>query len=514
MIGDDNDDEFIFNESKARELVYFLLKNDISIYRKLIPEIKSLDSEAFENLFKGIPFKDIDNKNGFDYKVKNKKEFAKLLDKFDNFFIILDEWYKNKNNYKYLKDLWVRYISIENLKYKDEKSLEIYLNSNSIDYKNWPDNIKKEFKQLMSGTDKTRIFEVKDFMDDKFTQINCILEELIVFRDSIKNACPEGKIYAKNAQKIITNILSTVSIPLGISSKYGLAAIDEKEIRAAGKLISERCNLSLERGNELVKEILTKIEGNTTTTNYGIINRETNKFYENCNIKVTKDKIDNLNIGQKAKAFLKCKAVCGLHCALSFLNLGWSIYELTQTYKGFEKVKICELKLKEIIRQFHIHRKEIGILPDDFHEAAQRIKNVLEKIRGDQKKLKELMEEIIENIRIQDSQKNKSIIGIVTSGVLGAFGIVGSVITYNGVSLVYGISTLANVISAIGHASNLCMSIKIIEGFNNVLNKAMEEEKKIQEEIDKLINDLTLRIEQEPKFDLSESLASVSTISI
>ena len=80
--------------------------------------------------------------------------------------------------------------------------------------------------------------------------------------------------------------------------------------------------------------------------------------------------------------------------------------------------------------------------------------------------------------------------------------------------MVYGISTLANVISAIGHASNLCMSIKIIEGFNNVLNKAMEEEKKIQEEIDKLINDLTLRIEQEPKFDLSESLASVSTISI
>ena len=39
------DDEYIFIESKARELVYFLLKNDIIIYRKLIPEIKRLDSE-------------------------------------------------------------------------------------------------------------------------------------------------------------------------------------------------------------------------------------------------------------------------------------------------------------------------------------------------------------------------------------------------------------------------------------------------------------------------------------
>ena len=51
------DDEYIFIETKARELTYFLLKNDIIIYRKLIPEIKRLDSEAFENLFKGTHLK-------------------------------------------------------------------------------------------------------------------------------------------------------------------------------------------------------------------------------------------------------------------------------------------------------------------------------------------------------------------------------------------------------------------------------------------------------------------------
>ena len=53
----DNNDEILYNESKARELVYFLLKNDINTYKKLIPEIKSLNSEAFEKLFQGIPFK-------------------------------------------------------------------------------------------------------------------------------------------------------------------------------------------------------------------------------------------------------------------------------------------------------------------------------------------------------------------------------------------------------------------------------------------------------------------------
>ncbi len=41
------DDDIIFNETKARELIYLLLKNNIIIYKKLIPEIKKLDSESF-----------------------------------------------------------------------------------------------------------------------------------------------------------------------------------------------------------------------------------------------------------------------------------------------------------------------------------------------------------------------------------------------------------------------------------------------------------------------------------
>lgn len=81
------DDDIIFNETKARELMYLLLKNDIIIYKKLIPEIKKLDSESFENMFKGVPFKKKDaNEEGYYYAVKNKKEFEKLLNKIDNLY--------------------------------------------------------------------------------------------------------------------------------------------------------------------------------------------------------------------------------------------------------------------------------------------------------------------------------------------------------------------------------------------------------------------------------------------
>lgn len=236
-----------------------------------------------------------------------------------------------------------------------------------------------------------------------------------------------------------------------------------------------------------------------------------NKKLHELNIKCKNGKIDNLSIGKKAKAFFKCKMVCGLHAALSFLNLGWSVYELTQTYKGFNEIKNYRIRLEEIINLFNIHKKEIGILPEDFTEAAERIKIILAKIRQDQKNLRKLMAEIRQSIKNQESQKNKSIAGLIASGFLGVFGVAGSIITCNGVSLVYGISSVANLFSAISHTTNIVMANKIIDGFNEVLDRAIEEEQKIQDEIDRLIKELTERLEQEPKFDLNTSISSTST---
>ncbi len=183
----DNNDEILYNESKARELVYFLLRNDINTYKKLIPEIKSLNSEAFEKLFQGIPFKkDANDEDGYDYNVKNKKTFKNLINKFDNFSIILDAWYKDKKYYQYLKELWSRYISIENLVCNDDKEteekIEKILKQNKIDYATWPEDIKDEFKILVKNTEDTRIMELKNEIDNNFSEFNNIIEDLIHFK--------------------------------------------------------------------------------------------------------------------------------------------------------------------------------------------------------------------------------------------------------------------------------------------------------------------------------------------
>ena len=118
----------------------------------------------------------------------------------------------------------------------------------------------------------------------------------------------------------------------------------------------------------------------------------------------------------------------------------------------------------------------------------------------------------MESIKQQDSRKNKSIAGLVYSGVLGIFGIAGAILTNNETSLLYGISSLANLFSTIAHSTNIVWSIEMIERYYKLLKEAREQQKNIQEEIDNLIDELTSKIEEEPKFDLSESFSSISTI--
>ena len=181
----------------------------------------------------------------------------------------------------------------------------------------------------------------------------------------------------------------------------------------------------------------------------------------------------------------------------------------------YEQVKKYNIDLEEIVSQFNIHKNEIGILPNDLKEATERIKNVLGKIRNDQKNLRDLIEKIEKSINFQESQKKKSLIGLGVSGFLGVTGAIGGLITFNGTSIVYGISSVANIFSAIAHTSNLIMAKNIIGQLKKTLDKAHEEEKKIEQQIDNLINELIKRIQQDsdPKFGLNISFSSISSFS-
>ena len=122
-----------------------------------------------------------------------------------------------------------------------------------------------------------------------------------------------------------------------------------------------------------------------------------------------------------------------------------------------------------------------------------------------------LINDIRKSIEFQESQRKKSIAGLAASIGLGAFGIIGGIISCNAVSVVYGISSAANIVSGAAHTANIVMSSKIIGQLKDILDEAYKEEEKIQKEIDALYEELTQRIKQEPKFELDKTISSIST---
>jgi hypothetical protein len=55
------------------------------------------------------------------------------------------------------------------------------------------------------------------------------------------------------------------------------------------------------------------------------------------------------------------------------------------------------------------------------------------------------------------------------------------------------------------------MLMEIVKNLNDILKRAIELNKEIQDTIDNLINEINKRIEIEPKFNLNESNSSIST---
>jgi hypothetical protein len=296
-----------------------------------------------------------------------------------------------------------------------------------------------------------------------------------------------------------------------------MEAINYKQLKYVKKLINYNNFDGIEFTDEDIKccmeEFEAEYKGSTGTCLRNLSFSDPGEFSENINVdvKCIDGKIDNLDITKKFKTFLKSQWVCGLHCVLSFLNLGWSVYELRETFKNFNVVKQYEKSLEDIRTSFNSHKLKLGILPDDSKESIAKINEVYNKIREDQKELQKLMENILESINIQELQQKKAAGLTVSSVALGAAGVAGTILTGGTTAAIYGISTVVNAISAVVNGTNIYMSMEIVKNLNDILKRAIELNKEIQDVIDNLINELNKRIEIEPKFNLNESNSSIST---
>ena len=148
-------------------------------------------------------------------------------------------------------------------------------------------------------------------------------------------------------------------------------------------------------------------------------------------------------------------------------------------------------KLNEIVFAFNAHKEKIDILPDNSKESLEKIKEVFNLMNQDYKELEYLIKEINEKIKNANDHKNKSILGLIGSGILGIVGKAGGM---------YGISGILNTFAAVGHKSTINESQELVMYLMNILEEAINQENKIYHIMDDLIMKTSKMNEQFPNF--------------
>ena len=231
-----------FEEQKARNLVKFLLEDDASFYKNLIPIIDNLSSEDFKNLFEGI--------YDHNYSSTSNTQIKRLAHKFDNFYYILANCYKEKNFYEYLKELWIYYPYIEDLKnLKDEQKIMSKLSSTLPNYSSWPNNIQKDIIKAIKNTNLLSSDQIKKKIKDECVEIDKILKKLakIIENFSSKDDDKDEEYFSKNDNLLVKDI-NTIYNSIFKNSKDKKKQLTKKDkeniIKSMNQEKKDFCNIS------------------------------------------------------------------------------------------------------------------------------------------------------------------------------------------------------------------------------------------------------------------------------
>lgn len=320
---DDNSDlesaDTDFEEQTARDLVYLILENDVKVYRKLLPEIRKLDSDSFKNMFQG-------NKK-YDYNIKNKSKvnFNSLVDKFENFKYLLEEWYEDKDTHVYIQELWEKYISIESMRDKTEKEIENFLSEKKIHYKSWPEKIKDQFLKIIQNTKDTFIFACKKSFQKLPNSIKHLLGKLY----SISKHC-------KEKGKNIFSKLSKNQIFIIAKEFLNIKNIDLDNFPSLCSIIIEMVSIYKDKAIDFALEL----GGNV----FDILYNDFSNIKEGGNLQLIASSI---------------------YSVFSLYNLYNSYENYKMTKAQLEKIKGYEDQINEIEKDFEEHQKRYEDLSEN-----------------------------------------------------------------------------------------------------------------------------------------------------
>lgn len=467
--------------NQKRKLAIFLVENDYKMYQSFLSEIKNMDDEEFNNLFEG-------NTN---YKFNNSSpRFKELVQKFEDNYEYISEWYNKDDYYKYMLPLWKCNIT-QKLKGKDKEEQEIILKNHGIETSNWNSEFRNHFQSIINKPEKDLSESLKNYIEadfgdfDEYVKISVHCKQNIEKNEETK--C--GKILVSNLETNMYNLLKEYvpgfyksylddlkNMPNDLKNKQEEAAIQ--------KLINS--GISENKSKSLIKKLMKKYEKNKYTGKY-----EPNKELKNIkdfSIKFTKGKIDELRFKDKANIFFGNNMIKHATLGISIITLSYSILHLGQRFNDYENFKQeIVLKLKQIRQSFLNHKNQVELIPKDVDEAAEYIKKLNAEFHKDLEEVNQLISDINEAINKQETERNKSIFQMIFSAAGTGVGIFATAVTKDvSDKIEYGTSSFFQLLSTGFGAVDIAVAQKNIKELKAYLDEAKELEKEILDEIKKL----------------------------
>jgi len=482
------DGEMQNNDNKdlkeKKELAIFLIQNDYKIFSLHLDEVKNLNDEQFSNLFKG-------NTDYNNYKTSNPKGFLQLVQKFEDNYELISEWYSNKNYYNIILPIWKANI-IQNLKGKEENEQERILKDRGIDISLWDADFRNHFKSIISTSQlKTAAERIKNYIANNFGDF----DEYIKLEQKCKKKVEENE--KSICGKYLTTDLDTSMYSMlklflpAFFKKYNndldnlSSDIKKNQENAAIKKMI-KAGMTETKSKALLKELMKKYEEEkyTGTFDYKEELNEVNDF----TLKFSKGEIKELNFKESSGIVFQNNMVKHAILGFSLINLSYGILHISKLLFDYKNLNIeIRRRLDEIAKSFELHKGQVANIPkNDIDAAAEFIKKLNKAFNDDKENLQNLIKDIKGAIENQVTERNKSIFQLITSGISTGIGIFGAIVTKGKDRIEYTSSSLAEILTVGISALDIALIQKRIKELDSYLSEANNLEEKIRENIEDL----------------------------
>jgi hypothetical protein len=332
----------------------------------------------------------------------------------------------------------------------EEKELEAKLYK--IDYAKWNKDDKATLKRCISNSPEIKAMEYSNFIKFNLKEFNNLINNTMNYKNTFKQY-EDMEVYEHKCYNYIKQLVKKA---INMEEK----AVDSfQKIRNAVENRTIECTINYCIKSETVKK------------NY-------DHYFNKMLYSLKTEKIKNI--------FNDNQLLFGVDTALSFFKLSYHVVGLVNCIQDlcFSQNEIFDFELKEISKNFNNHKNKIKYLSGNDKEDFELIQSILSEIQKDRNDIIELIDKIKDKKEYEELEKKNNIKKTIKNGLKTFIGAsFGTTISVGVSPILVGIAVATGIVKTVKSGVKILVNIKKIDEFKYLLEKAIEKQNEIDEEI-------------------------------